>query len=83
MSFEYFQEIADDYEKLLYESDEKYDVVIYSGENNNVKAIYAHSSILCARSKYFRTGLATARYEDKYVFNKPNITPQIFEIILR
>ncbi|RGB36466.1 hypothetical protein C1646_666969 [Rhizophagus diaphanus] len=83
MSFEYFQEVANDYEKLLYESDEKYDVIIYSGENNNAKEIYAHSFILCARSKYFRTGLPTVKCNDKYIFNKPNITPQIFEIILR
>ncbi|CAB4387540.1 unnamed protein product [Rhizophagus irregularis] len=35
MSFEYSQELANDYEKL-FETDEGYDVIIYAGDNENV-----------------------------------------------
>jgi hypothetical protein len=36
MSFEYFQETSNDYEKLL-EAEKEYDVIIYAGENENIK----------------------------------------------
>ena len=48
MTFECPQEVINDYEKLL-ENDEGYDVIIYAGENENVKEIYAHSNILRTR----------------------------------
>lgn len=32
-----------------------YNVIIYAGENENVKEIHAHSNILRTRSQYFRT----------------------------
>uniref|UniRef100_U9T9H1 TLDc domain-containing protein n=1 Tax=Rhizophagus irregularis (strain DAOM 181602 / DAOM 197198 / MUCL 43194) TaxID=747089 RepID=U9T9H1_RHIID len=54
MSFEYSQELANDYEKL-FETDEGYDVIIYAGDNENVKEIHAFSNILRIRSQYFRT----------------------------
>ena len=43
MSLNYPQEVADDLEKLL-ESAEDCNVIIYAGENENVKEIHAHSS---------------------------------------
>ena len=79
MSFEYSQELIDDYEKLL-EIDKGHDVIIYAGEDENVKEIRAHSLILCARFQYFR---ATNKKDGKFIFKQPNISPQIFEIILR
>ena len=85
MSFEYFQEAASDYEKLL-EADEGYDVIIYAGENENAKEIHANSSILRIRSQYFRTVFSnelTKKKDGKYIFNIPNISPQLFKIILR
>ncbi|RGB42266.1 hypothetical protein C1646_751164 [Rhizophagus diaphanus] len=46
MSIEYWQEnINDDYERL-FETDEGYDVIIYAGENENIKEFHAHSIIL-------------------------------------
>ncbi|CAB4387539.1 unnamed protein product [Rhizophagus irregularis] len=85
MSFEYFQELADDYENLL-KTDEEYNVIIYAGENKNVEEIHSHSIILCIRSQYFRTAFSkelTKKKDGKYIFNFPNISPQFFKIILR
>jgi hypothetical protein len=85
MTFEYFQEIIDDYEKLL-EFDNGYDVIIYTGEDENVEEIYAHSIILCIRSQYFNAAFSNEwadKKEGKFILKKPNISPQIFKIILR
>ena len=80
-----FEELANDYEKL-FESDEEYDVIIYAGENEDVKEVYAHSNILRTRSQYFRAALSNkwAKKKDgKYIFKKPNISSHFFKIILR
>src|ERR1041385_9007444 len=85
MPFECFQEVANDLEKLL-EDDEGYDVIIYAGENENVKAIHAHSNILRTRSQYFRAAFSNEwaeKKDGKFIFKKPNISPQTFNIILR
>src|ERR1051325_2191442 len=85
MSFECYQEIVDDYEKLL-ETDEGYDVVIHAGENENIKEIRAHSIILCVRTQYFRKALSNDLPKDKdgkIIFKMPSISPQNFKIILR
>ena len=83
MSFEYSQDAINDYEKLL-EIDEGYDVIIYAGENENVKEIRAYSNILRIRSEYFRKELVEEKKKDgKFIFNKPNISPHNFKIILR
>ena len=44
MSFEYLQEVSNDFENLL-ETDEEYDVIIYAGENEDLKEIHAHSLV--------------------------------------
>ncbi|GBC03101.1 hypothetical protein RclHR1_00050009 [Rhizophagus clarus] len=85
MTFECPQEVANDYEKLL-ETDEDFNVIIYVGENENAKEIHAHSNILRIRSQYFHTTLFKEWHEKKdgkFIFRKPNISPQIFEMILR
>ncbi|CAB4430989.1 unnamed protein product [Rhizophagus irregularis] len=85
MSFEYCQEAISDYEKL-FETDEGYDVIIFTGENENGKEIHAFSNILRIRSQYFRTELSnelTKKKDGKFIFNFPNISPQLFKIILR
>ncbi|RGB29041.1 hypothetical protein C1646_767081 [Rhizophagus diaphanus] len=85
MAFEYPQEVSTDYEKLL-ETEVAYDVIIFAGENENLKEIHAHSLILCTRSQYF----CAAFYNDwvekkdgKFILKKPNISSELFEIILR
>jgi hypothetical protein len=85
MSFEYLQEVSNDFENLL-ETDEEYDVIIYTGENENVKEIHAHSLVLRTRSQYFRTAFSkewTEKEDGKFIFKKPNISPQSFRMILR
>ena len=74
--FEYSQEVTNDYEKLL-ETDEEYDVIIYAGENENVKEFHAHSLILRTRSQYFRKAFFKKWYEKenrKFIFKKPDIS---------
>src|SRR3954471_13144353 len=78
-------ETTEDYERL-FETGEGYDVVIYSGQNENVKEIRAHSSILCSRSQYFRTAFSkewAEKKDGKFIFKKPNISPLLFEIIIK
>ena len=85
MSFEYPQEISNDYEKLL-ETEKEYDVIIYVGENENLKEIRAHSLILCTRSQYFYAAFNNDWVEKKdgiFIFKKPNISPELFKVILR
>ncbi|GBB93253.1 hypothetical protein RclHR1_02140006 [Rhizophagus clarus] len=85
MSFEYPQELINDYEKLL-EIDNGYDVIIYAGEDENVKEIRAHSLILYTRSQYFRAALSNEwaiKKDGKFILKKPNISPQVFKIVLR
>ncbi|RIA97541.1 hypothetical protein C1645_732378 [Glomus cerebriforme] len=85
MSFDYWQELVNDYEKL-FENDKEHDTIIYVGENENIKEIYAHSNILCARSQYFYAELSNENVEKKggkFILKKPNISPYLFKIILR
>ena len=85
MTFEHSRELAEDYEKL-FETDEGYDVIIYAGEDADVKEIRAYSNILRIRSQYFRAAFSkewAEKKDGKYIFKKPNISPQFFKIILR
>jgi hypothetical protein len=47
MSSKFWAELSSDYEKL-FEKEIGYDVIIYAGEEPNVKEIHAHSNILSA-----------------------------------
>ncbi|GBC17483.1 hypothetical protein GLOIN_2v1837919 [Rhizophagus irregularis DAOM 181602=DAOM 197198] len=85
MSFEYFQELSNDLEKLL-TTEKGYDVIIYVGENENIKEFHAHSNILCTRSQYFCSAFSNEwanKKNEKFIFKKPNISPELFKIILR
>ena len=85
MSSQYWQEVINDYENL-FENGKGYDVIIYAGENENMKEIHAHSLILSIRSQYFCTAFSskcTEKKDGKYIFRKPNISPQLFKMILR
>ncbi|RIA78887.1 hypothetical protein C1645_746273, partial [Glomus cerebriforme] len=53
MSFDYWQELVSDYEKLL-ETGKGHDMIIYAGENENESEIYVHSNIL--RTRYIYCG---------------------------
>ena len=82
MSSKFWAELASDYEKL-FETEIGYDVIIYAGEEQNVKEIHAHSNILSIRSQYFRTAFSAEKKDGKFIFRKPNISPQLFIVILR
>ena len=82
MSSKFLAELSSDYEKL-FEEEIGYDV---TGEEQNVKEIHAHSNILCIRSQYFHTAFSNEWAEKKdgrFIFRKPSIAPQLFNIILR
>ena len=79
----YKEDITNDYQQF---SDEDYNVIIYVGEEPNIKEFHAHSVILRCRSQYFRTAFNPnwAKKEDgTYILKKPNISGTIFQIILR
>ena len=82
MSSKFWAELSSDYEKL-FETELGYDVIIYTGEE---KEIHAHSNILSIRSQYFRAAFSNEwaeKKDGKFVLRKPNISPQLFNIILR
>src|ERR1044072_755503 len=64
MSSKFWAELSNDYEKL-FEKEIEYDVIIYAGEEPNVKEIHAHSNILCIRSQYFRSAFSNEWAEKK------------------
>ncbi|RGB39405.1 hypothetical protein C1646_664663 [Rhizophagus diaphanus] len=85
MISKFWEELSNDYEKL-FETEIGYDVIIYAGDDQNVEEIHAHSNILCARSQYFRTAFSNEwaeKKDGKFIFRKSNISPQLFNIILR
>ncbi|POG69923.1 hypothetical protein GLOIN_2v147333 [Rhizophagus irregularis DAOM 181602=DAOM 197198] len=85
MISKFWAELSNDYEKF-FETEIGYDVIIYAGDDQNVKEIHAHSNILCARSQYFRTEFSNElaeKRDGKFIFRKSNISPQLFNIILR
>ena len=85
MSSKFWAELSSDYEKL-FETEIGYDVIIYAGDEPNVKEIHAHSNILSIRSQYFRTAFSNEWAEKKdgnFIFRKSNIPPNLFNIILR
>ncbi|GES74453.1 BTB/POZ protein [Rhizophagus clarus] len=80
-SSNFVAELTTVYGKLLEET-VNYDVVIYTGKD---KEFYAHSSILSARSDIFRVMFSNVwaeKKKGKFVLYKPNISPEIFTIIL-
>ncbi|RIA94142.1 hypothetical protein C1645_873608 [Glomus cerebriforme] len=85
MSSKFLTELSSDYKKL-FETELGYDVIIYAGEEPNIKEIHAHSNILCIRSQYFSTAFSSewAKKENgKFILRKQNISPHLFDIILR
>ena len=70
----------------LLENPEGYDVKIIVGKEPNVKEFKVHSLFLTSRSTYFKNALSSrwAMVEGGItVFNKPNITPLVFEVLLK
>ena len=63
-----------------------YDTIIHIGKEPNFKEFHVHSNILSCRSKHFNKILSAESIEKKdgkYIINKPNISPQAFDIIIK
>ena len=86
MISELVQTLIRNYEKLL-TNPKFHDVIIKVGEEPNTKAFHVHSQILATHSPYFATALSNdwARRDENNIvnFDKPNITPRVFELILK
>ncbi len=85
MKTDLFSVLSRDLNELLNEHEEQ-NVVIQIGNEVNFKEFYAHSIILRARCKYFKSGLScdwVKREGNRIIFKKPNITPEVFEVILK
>ena len=70
----------------LFESSTTCDVSIMVGEAPNIETFKAHSVILTSRSPYFATALSSnwvKKEDDIIILTKPNITPKVFEILLK
>ncbi|KAF0414549.1 BTB-domain-containing protein [Gigaspora margarita] len=69
----------------LLKTHKDFDIKINVGENPHIKEFKAHSIILSAKSDYFKAALSSrwARKEEGFIiFDKPNISPPVFEIII-
>ncbi|RHZ86410.1 hypothetical protein Glove_51g60 [Diversispora epigaea] len=71
----------------LYKFENDFNVNIFVGVEPNIKVFKAHSLVLRARSSYFRAALsknwAIKTKDNFYTLKKPNISPDIFEPILK
>ncbi len=77
--------LSKDLSLILNDADD-FNVIIQVGENQNTKEFRAHSVILRARSPYFKSAFSsswTTKKNNMIMFNKPNITPIVFDMILK
>src|SRR6266511_5617065 len=85
LPLKYINKLLNDLTKSLNESN-FYDVEITVGINENIKTFKAHSTILEARSSYFKVTLSNNWVERSdngiILFEKPNISPKIFDLLL-
>ena len=62
------------------------DVIIHVGKEPDCKEFHANSKILCRRSDYFKNILSSndiEKKDGKFVIEKPTITPQVFDVIIK
>ena len=75
-----------DISNLYNDGADDYNVKIQVGEDTEMKIFNAHSVILRARSTYFRSALSSnwvKKEGDFFIFKKPNVTPIVFQILLK
>jgi len=85
MKFNHASYISKDFSNLL-ENPIDYNVKIRVGKTPNIKEFRAHSIILCTRLNDFYKVFSkhSAKYEDGIMtFTKPNISPSVFEVLLK
>src|SRR6266480_2851148 len=85
LPLKHISKLVDDLTNLFNESDH-YDMEIEVGENDDIRIFKAHSNILKSRSSYFKAALSggwVKRDENGVIlFEKKNISPKIFEVLL-
>ncbi|RHZ67635.1 hypothetical protein Glove_300g119 [Diversispora epigaea] len=83
MSLKFFNKLSQDFSELLNDKKE-YNVIIEVGKEEKKKSFTAHSVVLRHRSSYFDKELENATTNENIkTIIKPNISAQIFEIILK
>ncbi|PKY15744.1 BTB-domain-containing protein [Rhizophagus irregularis] len=85
MIFEFYPRLSQNFSQLFDDADD-FNVILKIGENSDTKEFRAHSIILRARSSYFKRALSQdwATIENNiFTFTKQNISPIIFEMIIR
>ncbi|RIA95152.1 hypothetical protein C1645_758328 [Glomus cerebriforme] len=85
MTSDFSQFLSRDYTKLL-DSGAYSDVIIQVGQEPDYQEFRVHSLILRTRSPYFNVALSSEwirKQENMIIFNKPNMSPKVFEIILK
>ena len=84
MTFKFFDKLSQDFSELLNDKKE-YNVVIEVDKEENMKSFTTHSVILRYRSPYFDKELENTTTNENHIKTiiKPNISVQIFEIILK
>ncbi|GBB88598.1 hypothetical protein RclHR1_15150003 [Rhizophagus clarus] len=86
MSTEFFSKLLSQNFTEILEDNEYYDITIEVGEDPNIKIFRAHMNILCYRSPYLRRVLSSNKKSKNGGLSHiklPNISPEIFHIILR
>ena len=71
---------------LMFNDTDDFNVIIQVGDEHNTKEFHAHSAILQACSPYFKSAFSSnwiVRKNNMIMFNKPNITPIVFGMILK
>ena len=74
--------LSSDYEKL-YKSGKYADVSIHVGKEPNNKIFLAHTLVLCTRSTFFENNLAESTEIQKDAIMFEDVSPDVFEILLR
>ncbi|RIA83522.1 BTB/POZ protein [Glomus cerebriforme] len=87
MSFNFGTDLLKVFGHLL-KTELDYNVVIYIGEEPDIKEFHAHHIILRCRSEYFNDIISYDDIEKQdvngnYIIKIPNIVPQAFDVILR
>ncbi|CAG8733046.1 27111_t:CDS:2 [Dentiscutata erythropus] len=85
---QFLDKLRNDISKL-YEKADDYNVLIEIGEGSDKKTFKAHSVILRSRCNFFHVALSNdwrrrdTENSEMMSFKKPNISPKVFEIILK
>lgn len=62
-----------------------YNIIIQVGTAQDTKEFHAHSNILRSFSQHFKNVIPASIIKEDYMFTvyEPNITPSVFEIVLK